>query len=304
MNLKNFLYLDGKTIEVNMGFQNTLEARINEVGNPICMGMDPVLDRIPLEGSAEEKIKNFYMGLLEAMDEAKIYPAAVKPNSAYYECISIEAQQVLKDLISEYEKRGILVVLDAKRGDIGKSSQAYAQAAFDVFGADCITASPYMGEDSLMPFVNYDEAKGVYSLLRTSNKGASDFQDLKLEGRASSEVLFHGVADKLMTWDNGSLGAVVGATHLAEMVKITRYFVEAGHEIPFLIPGVSVKGVAGQQGGEAGSVIQALKDGGATRNFHLLNSSSGLNYAYEAYPELDYKKAFIRALGSLIEDCQ
>ena len=75
-----------------------------------------------------------------------------------------------------------------------------------------------------------------------------------------------------------------------------KYFVDKGHEIPFLIPGVSVPGVAGQQGGLASDVIQALKEGGSTRNFHLLNSSSGLNYAYEAYPELSYQDAFIQAL--------
>lgn len=287
-----------------MGFQKTLEDRINQISNPICMGMDPVLDRIPLEGSPEEKIEKFYMGLLEAMDDAQVYPAAVKPNSAYYECISIEAQLVLQRLIKEYKARGILIVLDAKRGDIGKSSAAYASAAFEVFDADCITASPYMGEDSLKPFLNHSQEHGVYSLLRTSNKGAQDFQDLQLHGRDSGDVLYHGVADKLIEWDNGSLGAVVGATNLAEMVKITRYFVDQGHEIPFLIPGVSVKGVAGQQGGEASAVIEALKEGGATRNFHLLNSSSGLNYAYEAFPDMDYKAAFIHALKGLIEDCQ
>lgn len=286
-----------------MGFQNTLEAKIKEVGNPICMGMDPVLKRIPGEGSPEQKIESFYMGLLEAMDQAKVYPAAVKPNSAYYECISIDAQRVLQKLIQEYKARGILIVLDAKRGDIGKSSAAYASAAFDVFAADCITASPYMGEDSLKPFLEHSPEHGVYSLLRTSNRGAQDFQDLSLAGRTEGEVLFHGVADKLMDWDNGSLGAVVGATNLAEMVRITQYFVDKGHEIPFLIPGVSVQGVAGQQGGDASEVIKALKEGGATRDFHLLNSSSGLNYAYEAFPELSYQDAFIKALNGLVENC-
>lgn len=286
-----------------MSFQQILESRINEIGNPICMGMDPVLKRIPLEGSDESKVEEFYMGLLESMDQAGFYPAAVKPNSAYYECISIEAQLVLQRLIKAYQERGILVVLDAKRGDIGKSSAAYATAAFDVFGADCITASPYMGEDSLKPFLEHSPEKGVYSLLRTSNKGAQDFQDLQLIGRGEGEVLFHGVADRLIEWDNGSLGAVVGATNLEEMVRITQYFVAKGHEIPFLIPGVSVQGVAGQQGGDASSVINALKEGGATRNFHLLNSSSGLNYAFEAFPELDYKEAFIKALQNLIQDC-
>jgi orotidine-5'-phosphate decarboxylase len=278
-----------------MGFSNVLENRIIASGNEICMGLDPVIKRIPLEGRVETQIETFYMNILEEMDKSKIYPAAIKPNSAYYEAISIEAQLVLQKLIQAYQDRGVLVVLDAKRGDIGRSSGMYAQAAFDVFAADSITVSPYMGEDSLKPFLEFNENKGVYGLLRTSNPGAQDFQDLECEGKP----LFYSVADSFMAWDNGSLGAVVGATNIAEMINITQYFVDKNHEIPFLIPGVSIKGVAGQQGGDAGTVRQALKDGGSTRNFHLLNSSSGLNYAYEAKPHLNYSQACVEALKEL-----
>jgi orotidine-5'-phosphate decarboxylase len=283
-----------------MKYNDLLEKRIQDCGNPICMGMDPVLKRIPLEGKPEEIIKTFYMSLLEGFDKKGIYPAAVKPNSAYYENISVEAMGVLKELIAACTDRGIHVVLDAKRGDIGKSSSAYADAAIDVYKASSITVSPYMGSDSVLPFINKDLNRGVYALLRTSNPGAKDIQDLDCGGIP----LFLKVAEKLIEWNPGNLGAVVGATNLAEMERITEFFVEKNAELPFLIPGVSVKGVAGQQGGLASEVIQALKNGGAKRGFHLLNSSSGLNYAYEAMPDLSYADAAAVALENLIEDCQ
>jgi len=285
-----------------MTFFDSLEQRIEQSGNCICMGMDPVLDKIPLSGlSPEETIKKFYLTLLDAMDKANIYPAAIKPNSAYYEAISVSAMQVLSDLIAEYSQRGIHVVLDAKRGDIGKSSAAYAQAAFDVFGADSVTVSPYMGEDSVKPFSEYAAGKGVYMLLRTSNKGAQDLQDLQM---AEGDQLFYAVASKLLNWNTqDSIGAVVGATNTTEMENITRYFVERNKEVPFLIPGISVSGVPGQQGGDIASTLTALKNGGATRNFHLLNSSSGLNYAYQAHPDVSYDQAFIVALTQLVNEC-
>lgn len=260
-------------------FSSQLEARIEKCGNPICMGMDPVLDLMPIDGSPEEKIKRFYFEILEEIVRRGIAPAVVKPNSAYYECISIDALKVLQDLIKAYEREGMPTILDAKRGDIGKSSAAYATAAFDVFGASAVTVSPWMGSDSVEPFLKNQVSKGVYTLLRTSNKGAADFQDLPLtEGHQA----FYGVAKKLIEWDNGNLGAVVGATHPEELERITRFFVEQNHEIPFLIPGVSIPGVPGGQGGDAASVLKAIRNGGGKRRFHVLNSSSGLNFAWQA----------------------
>jgi orotidine-5'-phosphate decarboxylase len=283
-----------------MSYAQKLENRINSIGNSICLGMDPVLSKIPLEGSPEEKVRTFYLSLLDSLDKYKVYPAAVKPNAAYFEAISVEAQKVLQELILECTQRGIIVVLDAKRGDIGKSSSAYAEAAFDVFKADCITASPYMGSDSLKPFLNYKSGQGVYGLLRTSNPGGKDVQDILL---ADGRPLYLAIADLFIEWNNGSLGAVVGATNPAELEKIMAYFVAQNAEIPFLIPGVSIPGVSGQQGGDAKTVINALKNGGSSHNFHLLNSSSGLNFAYEAKPHLSYGDACAEALLELIESC-
>jgi orotidine-5'-phosphate decarboxylase len=266
----------------NEKFAQKLETRVETVGNSVCFGMDPVLKLMPLDGAPEEVVLRYYMEILEEMDKRQIFPAVVKPNSAYYEQISVEALNVLQRLNKACQDLGMLVILDAKRGDIGKSSLAYAEAAFNTYSADCITASPYMGGDSVGPFLNHPAQRGVYALLRTSNPGAADIEDVML---ADGRKLFYHVADKLMEWDNGSLGAVVGATKPEELEEITRYFTSKGHEIPFLIPGVSIPGVPGQQGGDATTVLKALKSGGSERNFHVLNSSSGLNFAWQAKEE-------------------
>lgn len=287
-----------------MKFSDRLEARIQECGNPICLGMDPKLSLMPVERkhanvhSEEEKIRFFYMDILEECAKRNVKPAVVKPNSAYYERISIQGMQVLHDLIAAYKGEGIPVVLDAKRGDIGKSSAAYADAAFNVYGADAVTVSPWMGKDSVGPFLEHPANGGVYALLRTSNKGAADFQDLPVEGSTA----FFAVAKKLIEWDNGNLGAVVGATHPEELERITAFFAAAGHEIPFLIPGVSIPGVPGGQGGDAKTVLQAIANGGGKRKFHVLNSSSGLNFAWQRTgKEAEYASACVDAIESLAE---
>lgn len=287
-----------------MKFSDRLEARIQECGNPICLGMDPKLSLMPVERkhgevqSEEEKIKFFYMDILEECSKRNVKPAVVKPNSAYYERISIQGMQILHDLIAAYKGEGIPVVLDAKRGDIGKSSAAYADAAFNVYGANAVTVSPWMGKDSVGPFLEHPANGGVYALLRTSNKGAADFQDLPVEGSTA----FFSVAKKLIEWDNGNLGAVVGATHPEELERITAFFAAANHEIPFLIPGVSIPGVPGGQGGNAKTVLQAIANGGGKRKFHVLNSSSGLNFAWQRTgKEAEYASACVDAIESLAE---
>ena len=267
-------------------FYDRLEQRIAACGNPVCMGMDPVLKLIPLEGTPEDKIKRFYSDILECCAKRNVFPAVVKPNSAYYECVSVQAMLVLQQLIADYRSAGIPVILDAKRGDIGKSSAAYANAAYDVYGANAVTVSPWMGTDSVSPFIRENSENGAYVLLRTSNKGAHDFQDMNvLRGDDPRDVAsaFYSVADKIVEWDDGKgyLGAVVGATHPEELEQITAYCVAKKHEVPFLIPGVSIPGVPGGQGGDAKTVLNAIANGGGKRKFHVLNSSSGLNFAWQ-----------------------
>ena len=293
-----------------MKFHDRLEQRIAKCGNPVCMGMDPVLKLIDpccSGDSAADKIKRFYSEILECCLKRNVQPAVVKPNSAYYECVSIQALVVLQQLIEDYKSAGIPVILDAKRGDIGKSSAAYATAAYDVFKADAVTVSPWMGSDSVNPFLRENSDNGAYVLLRTSNKGAHDFQDMRVIGsddpRDVAEA-FYSVADKIFEWDAdfGYFGAVVGATHPEELEKITAYCVARKHEIPFLIPGVSIPGVPGGQGGDAKTVLNAIANGGGKRKFHVLNSSSGLNFAYQrsGKPE-NYANECVDALERLAD---
>jgi orotidine-5'-phosphate decarboxylase len=282
-----------------MPFSSFLESRIATAKNPVCFGLDPVLSLIPAEASTpEDKVRKFYFDILEEFLRRNIMPAVAKPNSAYYECISIEAMQVLAEIIATYRKEGMLVILDAKRGDIGKSSEAYSKAAFDVYGANAITVSPWMGSDSVKPFLK--EKNGVYVLLRTSNKGAADFQELELA--SGEKKAYKAVAKKILEWDNGGIGAVVGATNTCELAELASFFSSQKKEIPFLIPGVSIPGVPGGQGGEAKAVINALREGGFKRNMHLLNSSSGLSYAWQANGKpSEYARACADAFERLAE---
>jgi len=283
-----------------MSFASLLESRIEACKNPVCFGLDPVLSLIPAEASTpEDKIRKFYFDILEEFLKRNIKPAVVKPNSAYYECVSILAMQVLAEIIATYRKEGMPVILDAKRGDIGKSSDAYSEAAFGVYGADAVTVNPWMGSDSVKPFLR--EENGVYVLLRTSNKGAEDFQDLELANE--NKKAYKAVAKKILEWDNGSIGAVVGATNIQELAEIANFISAQKKEIPFLIPGVSIPGVPGGQGGDAKAVMSALREGGFKRNIHVLNSSSGLSYAWQASGKSsNYASACADALERLVEN--
>lgn len=286
-----------------MAYKEKVAARTREAGNLICVGLDPVLDRIPGQGAPDEKIKRFYGEMLDAMLARDLFPAAVKPNSAFYEALGLKAMAVLKDLVQAFRDAGVLVILDAKRGDISSTSGAYAKAAFQVFGADAVTAAPYMGLDTIKPFQDAAPDRGTYVLVRTSNPSARDFQDLKVSMEGGETLpLYRAVAAKLADWQDGSLGAVVGATYPREMRELLEFWVGKGKDCPTLIPGIAVAGVSGGQSGSVSDVLQAIRDSGSDPALHLVNSSSGINYAYEKYPDLNPAEASLRALEELIEE--
>jgi orotidine-5'-phosphate decarboxylase len=286
-----------------MAFKEKVAARTREVGNLVCVGLDPVLDRIPGKGGPEERIKRFYGEMLDAMLARDVLPAAVKPNSAFYEALGLKAMEVLKDLVQAFRDSGVLVILDAKRGDISSTSGAYAKAAFQVFGADAVTAAPYMGLDTIKPFQDMARDQGTYVLVRTSNPSARDFQDLKVSAEGGEIMpLYRAVAAKLADWQDGNLGAVVGATYPREMRELLEFWVGKGKDCPTLIPGIAVAGVSGGQSGSVSEVLQAIRDSGSDPALHLVNSSSGINYAYEKFPDLNPAEASLRALEELIEE--
>ncbi len=286
-------------------WRSRLLERTARTGNTLCVGLDPVLNKLPPgEGKPADRVRRFFADLLEAMARRGMYPAAVKPNSAYFEALGLDALAMMRAMIREYRDAGILVILDAKRGDIATSSGAYATAAFDdaAFGADAVTAAPYMGSDSLGPFQESARAagrgQGTYVLVRTSNPGARDFQELTVDlGQGRRLPLYRVVAEKVAAWDQGDLGAVVGATAPRELEDLVAFWKGLGNEIPMLIPGISVGGIG--QGGDIGEVLRAIRGGGGDPRLHLLNSSSGVNYAFARFSGMSPAEASVKAMEEI-----
>ncbi|MGR3293175.1 MAG: orotidine-5'-phosphate decarboxylase [Candidatus Scalindua sp.] len=273
-----------------MSYVDGLRERAINVKSIVCMGMDPVIEKIPIKGELRPVIEEFYLGILKEMDKRDLYPAIIKPNIAYFEQYGFDGLNALKTIISQYKSSGIPTLLDAKRGDIGKTSTAYAKSVFDFWDSDAVTIAPYMGSDSVEPFIEWcEEGKGVYILCRTSNKGAADLQDLKVDG----VPVYMKLAENIIQWHKPGVGAVVGATYLEELEQISRFFVQSKKEVPLLIPGV------GSQGGSAGEVVEVLKKTNNDIFIHRINSSSGINYAYMKKDTSDYAAAAVDALEIL-----
>ena len=272
-----------------MSFQDMLRESAESAGNILCIGLDPVIERIPLQGEKEEVIVKFYSEILHGLKSEDVLPAMVKPNSAFYEQYGLYGLRALKRVIKMFQAEDIMVCLDAKRGDIGKTSTAYAKSVFDILGADAVTLSPYLGRDSLEPF--FREDKGSYVLVRTSNPGARDLQDLQVDGKP----LYLKVAEKLLAWGSPSLAGVVGATYPEEMKHILQVFTSQGKDLPLLVPGV------GAQGGSVQDVLRAIKEAGSELSLHRVNSSSGINYAYEKEGTEDFVGAAVRKAKELAE---
>ena len=274
-----------------MTFTDLLIKKSEETRSIVCAGLDPVLEKIPLKGEPEQKLTKFFLDILDAAVSQNAVPAIVKPNIAFYEQYGFEGLRALKKIIPAYQKKGIPVILDAKRADIGKTSAAYAKNLFDFWGADAITVAPYMGRDSVSPFIEYTKKnKGIYILARTSNKGAVDLQNLKI----GSTPLYMKTAEKITEWsENSGVGAVVGATYPKELEAISKYFVDSKKQIPLLIPGV------GAQGGSAKEVVDALKNTKNPLSLHRINSSSGIIYAYQKQDTDDYAGAAAKAIKQL-----
>ena len=275
-----------------------IKARTHEAGNNVCFGLDPLLERIPLEGEPHQVVEQFGLGFLDACHKRGVLPAAVKPNAAYYEAFGPKSVQALSRICQEWSKAGVHVILDAKRGDIGRTSEAYSRAAFGHFAADTVTVAPYMGRDSVEPFLSTPD-RGIFLLLRTSNPGAKDFQDLSIDGKP----LYLHVAEAVLSWKGADqMGFVVGATAPEELERIAGWFAQRPFQSPFLIPGVSVPGVKGGQGGGIDEVVRRLRAGGLDPWGHLVNASSGLNFAWERTGDrASWAQAGAQALQELAE---
>jgi orotidine-5'-phosphate decarboxylase len=227
----------------------------------LCIGLDPDPKLMP-------KMDVFHFNR-EIIDATSDLVCAYKPNLAFYEALGIKGLRALEKTLTHIP-RSIPIIGDAKRGDIASSSEAYARALFDNFGFDAVTVNPYLGHDSIAPFIAYPD-KGVFILCKTSNVGASDFQEsLYVEkGKSGSErPLYEIVAEKANAWNTrGNIGLVVGATYPAQLKRVR----ELCPELPLLIPGI------GAQGGDIESVVRYGVD--ARGEKAIVNSSRQIIYA-------------------------
>jgi orotidine-5'-phosphate decarboxylase len=273
-----------------MNFVEKLKDAAKENNSVLCMGMDPVAEKIPIEGKPEKTITKFFSDILEGMKSEDVFPGMVKPNYAFYAQYGFGGLRAMKEVIDQYKKEGILILLDAKRGDIGKTSQAYGREVFGFWNADAVTIAPYMGSDSVGPFIDYcEKGYGVYILNRTSNKGAVDIQDINADGKP----VYMRTSENIVRWHKPGTGVVVGATYPKELEEISSFFVDSGKEVPFLVPGV------GSQGGSASEVVAVLKKTKNEMEMHRINSSSGILYAYKKNGTEDYVGAAIEEIRNL-----
>ena len=271
-----------------MSYLNSLKEKAKNSGNILCMGIDPVLEKIPIDKDPQEAIDEFYTEILHAIDSSNIEIPSVKPNIAFFEQYGFEGLRALKSIIAKYKEKDIDVILDAKRGDIGKTSEAYATSVFKFWNADAVTLHPYLGHDSVKPFLGKN--KGVYILNRTSNETAKELQNQKI----GDVPVYKKVSELIVKWHEEGLGSVVGATYPEELKDISKYFAHSKKKIPLLIPGV------GAQGASPRKIIDILKEVQDDKVYlHRINSSSAINYAYLEQKTDDYAGAAVKEIKKL-----
>ena len=259
----------------------------------LCVGLDPDPARFPLHWRGDpQRIFDFCAAIVDATADQVL---AFKPQIAYFAAHRAEDQ--LESLISHIRQVAprVPVILDAKRGDIGNTAEQYAAEAFVRYGADAVTLSPYMGFDSVEPYLRYP-GKGAFLLCRTSNPGGDDFQNQRLADVEGQPKLFERIAQLAAgDWNrNGQLGLVVGATYPAEVARVRAL----APTLPLLIPGV------GAQGGDAHATVQAAYRGTADKvtgpivvncSRSVLYASSGSDFATAAHAEAHATRLLLQA---------
>ena len=279
------------TETANQGYAARLHAACVAKRSVVCVGIDPRFEMLPSEfregraGSAAARAEAFTLWAQELLDVVASLAPVVKPQSAFFELLGSAGVAALESVIAAAKERGLLVILDAKRGDIGSTAAAYAQAHLADAGADALTVNAYLGRDTLEPFVARcrDAGKGIYVLVKTSNPGSADFQDVALGDGGLVRDRVAGAVDALgrectaagalatnaVTADTvwASVGAVVGATYPTELADLRAKMPQA----PLLIPGY------GAQGGGAEDCRSGF---GADGLGAVVNSSRGITFAF------------------------
>ena len=263
-------------------FPQRLDAAAERNRSLLCVGLDPWRPSMPIADVAA-----FNRAIIEATSDLV---CAYKPQWAFYESEGIAGLRALEATI-EAVPDGVPVILDAKRGDLGNTSVAYAKAAFEIWGADAVTVNPYLGRDSLQPFLDY-AGKGVFVLTRTSNPGGADFQELAVRSADGEErPLYEEVARQAVSWnERGNVGLVAGATAPEELARVRA----AAGAMPILIPGI------GAQGGDLESAARNGADANGRRAIitasrSVLYASSGPDFAEAARVEAARLRGAINA---------
>jgi orotidine-5'-phosphate decarboxylase len=253
-----------------MTFIDQLRTAERQNSSLLCVGLDPEPAKFPekYKGDAS-KIYDFCASIVDATADLVI---AFKPQIAYFAAHRAEVQ--LEQLMAHMRRAApqVPIILDAKRGDIGSTAEQYAKEAFERYGADAVTLSPFMGFDSLQPYLKY-HGKGAFLLCRTSNPGGDDLQNQRLASVDGQPLLYEHIAKQAQgPWNlNGQLGLVVGATYPAEIERVRA----VAPTVPLLIPGV------GAQGGDALATVKAgwRSVAGVTTAPIVVNSSRAVLYA-------------------------
>ena len=297
-------------------FADTLIARVRELGHPLCVGLDPHLDLVPpvfRRGTMKPRdpdtvasVKDF---LVAVMDRVAGRVAIVKPQIAFFEQLGWRGMRLLAELVEGGRRRDLLVLLDAKRGDIGSTADGYVRAYLSADAAmpvDAITLNPYLGLDTLEPFAAAAEknARGLFVIAKTSNPGSGDFQDHIVEGdRVQGAPLYEDVAALLAPmalrlvgpktgWS--SLGLVVGATYPDQADKVRDRVPKA----LFLVPGY------GSQGGAARDSIRGFAPGPNGLEGGIVNSSRAILFPSDGNTDdaAAWEKAVDAAIGAAVDE--
>ncbi|SCX71530.1 orotidine-5'-phosphate decarboxylase [Variovorax sp. EL159] len=270
-----------------MTFLDKLAAAQQKNSSLLCVGLDPEPAKFP--GGYRDDASRIYDFCARIVDATADLVIAFKPQIAYFAAHRAEAQ--LEQLMEHMRRNAphVPVILDAKRGDIGSTAEQYALEAFERYGADAVTLSPFMGFDSVAPYLKH-EGKGAFLLCRTSNPGGSDLQGQRLADIDGQPFLYEHVARLAQgPWNlNGQLGLVVGATYPAEIERVRAL----APTVPLLIPGV------GAQGGDAVATVRA---GWRADAPIIVNSSRAICYASSGEDFADAAKNAARATRDALE---
>ena len=290
-----------------MNFADKIILKTREIGSPLCLGLDPHPKLIPKlfkKNSQNLSLKNIENFLFEIIDIAKNKVVAIKPQVAFFEQWGPDGMSLLVKVSKRARENNILVIMDAKRGDIGSTSDAYAKAWLgnnSPFGANALTVNPWMGIETLFPFIK--EAKksksGIFILLKTSNAGSKDIQDLLVNNRAVflhlADLLQKDTSTNLGKFGYSDIGVVVGATQPKEAKLIRKILPKS----LFLIPGFGAQGASASEALSGLILKNKIYEGG------LINSSRSILFPKDSHDlndTLKWKEKIVSALKKTTDE--